>query len=73
MFDYLMAEQNMPYSLCPNCRNKLIFHGNYYPIEVICQNCGQVINLKEALQQLTYPNRKFDKDGYIIKEEKGEK
>lgn len=66
MFDYIFAEQGMPFLLCPNCNNKMIFHGNFYPLEVVCQNCGTNINLKPALKKLTYPNIKYDNNGKII-------
>ena len=71
MFDYVFAENSMPYVLCPKCNKKLIFHGNYYHKEIVCQNCGCEINLKDALKNLSYPNIKYDKNGYIkIEEEK---
>lgn len=68
MFDYLFAEQGMPYLLCPNCNKKMVFHGNFYPLEVVCQNCGQVIDLKNALNKLTYPKRKYDTNGKLLNE-----
>lgn len=70
MFDYVFSEQFMPFVQCPACNNKMHFHGSYYPVEVVCQNCGSRINLEQALQKLTYPNHKYDKDGMIIKEDK---
>ena len=70
MFDYLFTEQSMPFVQCPDCNCKIRFHGGYYPTEIICQNCGAHIDLTQALQKLTYPNRKYDKDGMFIKEDK---
>lgn len=71
MFDYIFAEQAMPYVLCPECNCKMSFHGSWYPKEVICQNCGCEINLVQALKILTYPNRKYNKDGRLdIREER---
>lgn len=69
MFDYIFAQQAMPSLQCPNCNNKLYFHGNWYPFDIVCQNCGQVINLRQALEKVTYPKRKYDKDGMLIKED----
>ena len=69
MFDYVFAENSMPYVLCPKCNNKMYFHGNWYPKEVVCQNCGCEINLKDALKNLSYPNTKYVKNGYIKIEE----
>ena len=69
MFDYAFAESSMPYVLCPKCNNKMYFHGKWYPKEVVCQNCGCEINLKDALKNLSYPNRKYDEKGFIIREE----
>ena len=69
MFDYVFAEQGMPWVQCPTCNHKMKFHGGWYPSQVICQNCGQHVDLTQALSKLTYPNHRFDKDGYIVKEE----
>ena len=68
MFDYVFAEQSMPFVQCPHCNYKMHFHGGYYPVDIVCQNCGTRINLWEALQKLTYPNYKYDKSGMLIKE-----
>ena len=68
MFDYIFAENSMPWAQCPECNYKMHFHGGYYPTEVVCQNCGKVLNLKNSLQGLEYPRLKYDENGYIIKE-----
>ena len=68
MFDYICAEQYMPSVQCPECNYKMYFHGGYYPIEIVCQNCGASIHLGHALSKLTYPNCKYDENGRIIKE-----
>lgn len=69
MFDYSFAELGMPFVMCPKCNNKMIFHGSWYPKEVVCQNCGCEVNLKNSLKKLTYPNRKYDERGYATREE----
>ena len=69
MFDYLFVEQGLPFVMCPSCNNKLHFHGGYYPVHVVCQNCGQAIDLTQVLSKLTYPNYKYDTNGSLQKEE----
>ena len=69
MFDYLFVEQGLPFVLCPSCNKKLHFHGGYYPLHVICQNCGQAIDLAQTLNKLQYPKYKYDKDGNLQREE----
>ncbi len=68
MFDYLWNEQMMPFTQCPKCNYKIHYHGGYYPKEVVCQNCGEEINLVQALKNLKYPNLKYDKEGHLLKE-----
>lgn len=68
MFDYLLAQQSLPHTQCPTCHNTITFHGDHYPIQMVCANCGQFIDLTDALKKLTYPNMKLDKDGKLIVE-----
>lgn len=68
MFDYAITESMLPYVQCPNCNLRIRFHGGYYPKEIICQNCGEEINLGQALKNLRYPNLKYDKEGHLLKE-----
>ena len=69
MFDYLFAEQMIPDAQCPNCNAKIKFHGGYYPKEAVCQNCGCNLDFTQALSNLTYPNRKYNNDGSLKREE----
>lgn len=72
MFDYLFAEQGLPWLQCPTCNMKIKFHGGWYPTELICQNCGQMIDVRKTLKKpnFSFPNKKYDKDGkYLIEED----
>ena len=68
MFDYLFAEQSLPYAQCPKCNMKIKFHGGWLPEVAICGNCGEVLKIKDSLSEGDFPNRKYDKDGMFIKE-----
>lgn len=66
MFDYMWKEQFLPSMKCPECNYEIHFHGGYYPIEIVCQNCGAHLNLRSTLSKLNYPNDMYNKDGKII-------
>lgn len=68
MFDYIFAEQGLPWAQCPQCNNKIKFHGNWFPTEAICGNCGYEMKIKDSLSSDCFPNRKYDKEGKLINE-----
>lgn len=72
MFDYIFAEQMLPHIFCPTCNNKITFHGSYYPMQIICQNCGQKIDIEKTLKNsnFNFPNYKYDNEGKLLQEGK---
>lgn len=55
MFDRLFGQ--CPTITC-GCGNKMQFPDGYYPENVICQNCGQIIPVLELFRQqgINFPN-----------------
>ena len=68
MFDYVIAEQNLPYAQCPKCNMKVKFHGGWFPEVAICSNCGEILKVRNSLSEDSFSNLKYDKDGKIIRE-----
>ena len=66
MFDYVFAEQGLPWAQCPKCNKRIKFHGGWFPTEAICGNCGNVMNIKNSLSSDCFPNNKYDEEGKLL-------